>query len=1690
MKQTMTKILLLLLTLSLAVGMDAAKKVHTIGDSTMAPYDESATITRGWGMYFGDFLINGWTSQNYARGGRDARSGYNELWLQNAKSNVEAGDYVLIQFAHNDEMFNGVDHDELAAIQTLSDTRGTNPSTTYKELLKKICDEVKEKGATPILVSPVCRFWFDSNGKIKRSGRHDLGDSFDKIEDGQLKKGLSVSADDHTMDYAWQMEQLAKAENIQFIDLTTASKELFEEYGSAKCATELQSEKTENGVTKVDGTHFRYMGALLVARLCAQLMKNAGVLADNIDVPTELSVLPAEASMGESYVGMTLTKELTIRGFGLTPETGNVSVSATNGIELSLDKQNWKSNLEIDYNSGILVKPFYARVILAAVGAVDGTITVSDGTKNINIPVTATGLEVSTGAPVTISWPFATDNTAKVEGPLTAEQTLTGMTAAGYTDGVQSLDVASGTWPKAEDDDAGRYTAFSMTSTSDNTLKLDNIAMKVGAKGGALSCHIYYTTDNFQTRKTLKELTGMADGSANEVSAQPIISLKKGETLQLRIYPWSEEEATGRQLTISDLVISGVEEGAGLQNEAVTITYKFDEGKEGQSATYGPKTQANSWFKSSYVEVGSNLNYMLKSNVGSANLTAFQPTAKHNAAGDATDFIDFVILPKKGLLFTPTKVSLKTCRYGTNGGNMTFAWVDGEGVETDIGGIVGGKEVITQNTIVDFSKEITGINATSDANRLRINLYSLDATKQVGYSDIVIEGTFTGVPQNSVQYRLTTGVNIDEAGSVTVTPAGIMFDEGDKVTVTANKNFGYKFVEWQDAEGKQVSTKAEEQVTMDAAKTMTAIFQKVNVYKVTTKVTNDAERDLGSITLTPNEHNGQYEEGTKITATANESKILKFTRWEDNSTQATREITVNDNMTITAYYEVNDFIAVFDASKTAEYANRAGDAYPFSADEVWDNQRNAKSCIVKMSDGSLLKGEGGTPVVRNRESVVISGINGLYQNGYRTTDIAWQYQFSTKGFTTAKFVADMCAKNAATKKYKALISVDGGDFTELQSAWDVTANVVNPIEISLPATAIDKETVIIRITGEGTEIYNTSYPFDKKFDGMDYCDHSESGVGNVFVLGDAIVEADETAPVITATIPAKDATGVSATGKITITFDERIESANSNGAVTLGNKTLQPEWSSRSVSFSYSQLDYGTAYTFTMPAGYVQDKSGNKYAEAVVISFTTMQRPSVEKALYDKVVSTATELKAAIDEANSRADKSTRYRIFLKKGEYKLPTGANKHYVHQDNNKTTTYWEGDLPDPITYITAANISFIGEDRDATIITQDISNGDEMLFNGQWGKAHKYERIGESDVLQLTGANTYFQDVTIKSGINDALGRNLAVHEKSNHTIYKNVRLWGYQDTWTSNADHGVFYFEGGIVRGRTDYLCGKGDAYFKDVELQQIHGGYPIVPSMKHNIGWVFKDCVINGADGVEKYGEKVYSADEVSGSFTLGRPWGSGTPAAYLIDTWMNVQPKAIGWDEMSGTNYPYRFAEYNSVNGNGVAIDLSQRKTKFGGSEKDNNNPRLTAEEAAELSDMSKMFGEWQPTLLTEQAPVPTNLQADGAKLSWTGSEYALLYAIVKDGKEIIDFTIDNFYTVPEDGQYAVRAANEMGGLSELSAAIEVNTTGIEQIANSQEPIATSQIFTLDGKRLQQLQRGINIVRLSDGTTKKIIVR
>ena len=469
------------------------------------------------------------------------------------------------------------------------------------------------------------------------------------------------------------------------------------------------------------------------------------------------------------------------------------------------------------------------------------------------------------------------------------------------------------------------------------------------------------------------------------------------------------------------------------------------------------------------------------------------------------------------------------------------------------------------------------------------------------------------------------------------------------------------------------------------------------------------------------------------------------------------------------------------------------------------------------------------------------------------------------------------------------------------------------------------------------------------------------------------------------------------------------------------------------------------------------DLTDNYLEDAISISFTTMVRPSVEKGQFDAVVGNVDELLAAINAAEARADKNVRYRIFVKNGTYTIPVKENTLVAKAEGHE--------VPECITFLNSGNISFIGESRDGVIITNGLDPKD--TFAGQFGTTSKYDGIGNSDVFQLRGAGYYWQDLTVESGMDDATGRDLAIQDRGTQNIYKNVGLRGYQDTWTSNNDNGLYYFEGGYVRGRTDYMCGKGDIFWNGVELRQIGGGYAAVPSKPAKYGWIYKDCVISG------------EGSNVDGNDTLGRPWGSGTPIALFIDTKMNVVPSAIGWNEMSG-GWPARFAEWNSTTASGSVIDLSGRKKTFGDGHE--NNPVLTAEEALENSDLHRMFGDWDPTLATEQAPVPANVLLEGNVLSWDDSNYVLCWAIVKDGS-VIGFTTEPSYIVEEPAaKYAVRAANEMGGLSEAAPA--TISTAVRELPNAEAVQQhTDKTFNQQGIRVEKARTGLLIV---DG--KKVV--
>ena len=1038
-------------------------------------------------------------------------------------------------------------------------------------------------------------------------------------------------------------------------------------------------------------------------------------------------------------------------------------------------------------------------------------------------------------------------------------------------------------------------------------------------------------------------------------------------------------------------------------------------------------------------------------------------TPKASNAGNVEGvMVEYRVKPAKGITFKPTQVDYAAVKVGTD--NATYSWsYTVDGVESSITQIdakpdllrnSGSNSVENGGTAKLMHTETFDVDACNEFT-LRFYISACANNKNICIGNLTISGIVNGEAVSVNMYKLTTAVAPEEGGSINVYPVSEEYEEGSDVTLTATENFGYDFVNWTDAAGTVVSEEAKFKYTMNADATLTANFKKVNTYELA--LTVDGTNDY-MVTIAPAptvvEGKNMYEEGTAVELTANQYEgLVTFTNWSDGETGSTKTISMTDNVTLTANYAEKDIIAGWDFYLAGNNGRKADFA---SA----DNDAAALSLVNTESGETSGWLDKSTDAGGGYESFKGAAVN--WRTGEKDGDVGnwhWQTKVNAEAFTDINVQFQMLYNYNAYQTYNAEYSLDGEAWTKFGSVTMEGAKAVGSFSEKLPEACNNKAELYIRMIADKTSKVDGSA---SKNDG--------NTLAMFFITGTPKLVDDGTAPVLVSSVPENNATGASAKGKIVLTFDEKVKVADKAQA-TLGSQNLTPAVSGKVVTFEYKGLEYATEYTFNLPANSVADLTDNFLAEAISIKFTTMSRPTVTKGAYDAVVSTTAELSAAIKEANNRADKTTRYRIFVKKGTYKLPTGDTKHYTHSGSDGTV-YWEGDLPDPITYVRGANISLIGEDRDATIITQDITNDDDMLFQGQFGKAHKYEEIGNSAVLQLEGSATglYFQDITIKSGINDALGRNLAVHDKASKTIYKNTVLYGYQDTWTSNNNNGLYYFEDGAVRGRTDYLCGKGDAFFNGIELRQVAGGYAAVPSTPANIGWVFKSCTFNG-DG-----------SGVDGNYTLGRPWGKGTPVAVFIDTKMNVVPSAVGWNEMSG-GWPARFAEYNSTTASGSQIDLSGRKKIF--AETHENNPVLSAAEALEYSDMSKMFGDWDPTLATEQAPVPANVAQNGSTLTWDDSNYALLWAVVKDGS-IIGFTTEPTFELSETGAYAVRAANEMGGLSEASETVTITeVTGITTVKGNEPAASDGAIYTIQGVRVDKARKGLYIIN-----GKKVIVK
>ena len=558
-----------------------ARKVHTIGDSTMATYDPNTTVTRGWGQMFQQFFKGDVTVNNRAKNGASSKSFYKEsAYWQSVKKQIEPGDYVLIQFAHNDEKSNGCDGDELKAYyQSIGDEakanacdyRGTTASGTYKDYLRKYVEETRALGATPVLVGAICRKYFDGS-TIRRNGRHDLGDKFDKIEGGKLTTGNKVAADDHTYDYPYQMQEVAKELGVQYLDLTTATKELYESYGDAKANALLFD---GNG-----STHTSAMGATLIARLAAQLMQKAGILTENINLTSDLSVNPSTVDLGQAYKGQTVVREVSVNGFDLVPAEGNVSITASNGLKISADGSDYSSTATLAYKEGHLIGSFKTSYEFATAGDINESITVSCGDKTVTIPVVGKCVELADGVAASAYWRLEKDDNCTVEGPVdpigetysemklqkysspNANTTWPEGTGFDATRKTQRNIIEGESWPAGEIDEVStRWIEFAVKPAKGTTFNVNEISLYVcGCGGNGMHCKIYYSKEaDFANAVNIADFSGsMKANDMMEVKATPVIKLSEGETLRLRIYPWYGSAATGKTICLSDVKVAGV----------------------------------------------------------------------------------------------------------------------------------------------------------------------------------------------------------------------------------------------------------------------------------------------------------------------------------------------------------------------------------------------------------------------------------------------------------------------------------------------------------------------------------------------------------------------------------------------------------------------------------------------------------------------------------------------------------------------------------------------------------------------------------------------------------------------------------------------------------------------------------------------------------------------------------------------------------------------------------------------------------------------------------------------------------------------------------------------------------------------------------------------------------------------------
>ena len=456
--------------------------------------------------------------------------------------------------------------------------------------------------------------------------------------------------------------------------------------------------------------------------------------------------------------------------------------------------------------------------------------------------------------------------------------------------------------------------------------------------------------------------------------------------------------------------------------------------------------------------------------------------------------------------------------------------------------------------------------------------------------------------------------------------------------------------------------------------------------------------------------------------------------------------------------------------------------------------------------------------------------------------------------------------------------------------------------------------------------------------------------------------------------------------------------------------------------------------------------------------------PVAKKEVFDFVVGVDGDFKAAMAAASAaKPTESNRFIIFFPDGEYDI--GSVTGNENQMTEFKTSY----------------VSFIGQSVEKTILyNKSIEEG-----------------ISVTATLYLHGSGIYMQDMTI---LNKAIYgneancgsacRHVTIMQQGDKFIYKNVKLLSGQDTYYTKISGGVgrAYWDGGHIEGTVDFICGDGDIYFDKTELvMRRNGGYLTAAATTTQWGYVFDGAVISASDA------------SFNNTFYLGRSWK--TAKTVFLNSTMQALPKAEGWGP-NMNSAPQVFGEYNSKDGNGNAVNTSQRKTDFDGTYLKTVWSESDAKDYT-LANVLSGSDSWTPKKYSAQVKAPiVALDTATKTISWNADDAALCWVVFKNGKfqEVTTENKYSFKSINENDIITVRAANSMGGLGQAATALPENQMRI--IPTTQEkhfqyiPSTKARLFTVNGKLLREstgmpvsthgLNRGVYLLQIENGSIRK----